>query len=173
MQNVYSRAVIMKTIFGALFSILLLSGASSAFAQQPTLPNVLGFQAWKTSRVDDAKANLDRIQLEKAANGRPDKKADAKEAATSRLQRATRSDQKLQQAQLNFEVAQELTVNDYFVLYLSQFKHRDAFVEAAKKLTPEEAADLMMSYQKHLAGSQDQDVIVPSSSLNATSLGKR
>jgi hypothetical protein len=70
-------------------------------------------------------------------------------------------------------VAQELAVNDYFVLYLSQFKSRDAFIEAAKKLTPEEAADLMMSYQKHLAGSQDQDVIVPSSGLGTTSVGKR
>jgi hypothetical protein len=58
-----------------------------------------------------------------------------------------------------------LTVNDYFVLYLSQFKQRDAFVDAAKKLTPEEAADLMLAYQKYLA-SDDQPEL-PANSVSS------
>ncbi|HMS10269.1 MAG TPA: hypothetical protein PKE66_12335, partial [Pyrinomonadaceae bacterium] len=63
----------------------------------------------------------------------------------------------LRQAQLNVQIAHELTVNDYFVLYLSQLKGREAFLEAAKKLTPEETADLMVAYQRHLVGSDQAE----------------
>ena len=72
-----------------------------------------------------------------------------------------RVDQRVQQARLNVEISQELTVNDYFILYLSQFKNREAFVEAAKKLTPEEAADLMIAYQKHLTQSVEPAQVAP------------
>lgn len=123
--------------------------------------NVQSYVAWKTARVEDARATLERLQSERnvqSVSGKaPEKKLnEGKPEVTSRLQpsvKAGRSDQKMQQAQLNLEVAQELTVNDYFVLYLSQFKSRDAFLDAAKKLNPDEAADLMLAYQKHLTAS--------------------
>jgi hypothetical protein len=139
---------IVRSIF--LFFMLSLQ-ASVSFGD---VPSVLGFQAWKTSRIDDARGTLEKT---------PKPALDAPKKAIPGV-KAPRVDQKLQQAQLNFDIAQELTVNDYFVLYLTQFKQREAFVEVAKKLSPEEIADLMLSYQKHLAGSSDIDFMTPSAS---------
>ncbi len=133
---------------------------------------VVGFQAWKAARIDDARVSLEKLQVERSApvvvSGKRGDAGKANEAiASGRLQAAgknLRVDSKLQQAQLNLELAQELAVNDYFVLYLSQLKGRDAFVEAAKKLTPEEAADLMMTFSKHLrvGGASYEDLPPPS-----------
>lgn len=152
---------------------------------------VLGFQAWKTSRVDEARDAVERIQLEIHLDKTPqvdrapgERVAIIKSAGTkgaekiekmvekkvenmkalepnARLQKNARPDQRLRQAQLNVQIAHELTVNDYFVLYLSQFKERGAFLEAAKKLTPEETADLMVTYQRHLVGSDQTDISIP------------
>jgi len=128
---------------------------------------VVGFQAWKANRVEEARAGLEKLQNDKTVPPLatvPKQSQGAK--SESRLQvsqKSVRSDFKIQQAQTNLELARELTVNDYFVLYLSQFKSRDAFVEAAKKLSSEETADLMMSYQKHLSsGGGAYDDIMPS-----------
>ena len=74
-----------------------------------------------------------------------------------------RPDQHLSQAQLNYEIAQELSVNDYFVLYLSQFKERSALTEAARKLSVEETADLMAAYQKALLANGASETGIPSS----------
>ncbi len=42
-----------------------------------------------------------------------------------------------------------------WIPHLGQFKNnREAFIDAAKKLTPEETADLMMSYEKRLLGGE-------------------
>lgn len=123
---------------------------------------VQSFQTWKSNRVDEARTALEKLQGERPSAA---KVLDRKPLEN----KAPRVDLKLQQAQLNLEVARELTISDYFVLYLSQFKSRDAFVEAAKKLNPEESADLMMSYQKHLAtGASSYDhVDAPSAGLGA------
>jgi hypothetical protein len=146
--------------FATLFLTGVLAIVAVGFARSEAradVTNVLSYQAWKAQRLEEAKTNLEKVQkptLEAIKKATPGAKA-------------SRSDQRLQQAQLNLDIAQELTVNDYFVLYLTQFKQREAFVEVAKKLTPEETADLMMSYQKHLAGSSELEIMAPS----ATTLG--
>jgi hypothetical protein len=144
----------MKRLLPTLLALTLLVGAS-AHAEISSV-GVLGFQAWKAARVDDAKAALEKIQAE----GPQAPKADAGKPKAP--QKVSRGDQKLQQAQLNLEIVQELTVNDYFVLYLNQFKDRSAFLEAARKLNSDEAADLMMAYQKHLAKDSEADTSLPS-----------
>lgn len=141
------------------------------------------FQSWKTSRVDEARTAIEKMQGERSLVSQTaslkgaekktiDQKADQKNELNSRLQAAQKTgrvDQKLQQAQLNLEVAQELTVNDYFLLYLNQFKSKEAFIEVAKKLNPEETAELMLSYQKHLAtGSRGYEDVVSGSGLTAS-----
>lgn len=99
------------------------------------LSGVLGFQAWKSARVDDAKQ-----QLEKAQSLTVDTKKGPQDPARRRLQ----------QAQLNLEIIQELNITDYFALYVTQLKDRSSFLDAAKKLSTDETADLMMAYQKTL-----------------------
>lgn len=140
-------------------ALFIISFVFSAAARADV--GVLGFQAWKNARIEDAKSTLEKLQKDKAPG--VEKRGETKpELPLVRGAKSARPDQKIQQAQLAVDIAQELNVNDYFLLYLSQFKSRDAFVEAAKKLNPEESADLMLAYQKHLAGATDTDVIVPS-----------
>lgn len=141
----------------AMVSILvILMNGAIASAQV----SVLGFQAWKTSRQDEARSTLERVQTGQGSQsgapsvegaGSGDKalssKFGPKNGEKSSLRLSTKADPRLQQARLNLEIAQELTVSDYFVLYLSQFKDREAFVEAAKKLTPEDMADLLMHFK--------------------------
>ncbi len=135
----------MKRATLALIAFTLFVGVSAH--AEITSVGVLGFQAWKNERIEAAKADLEKAQAE-APQAKDVRKAP---------QKLSRGDQKLQQAQLNLEIVQELTVNDYFVLYLNQFKDRSAFLEAARKLNSDEAADLMIAYQKHLSKDVDSD----------------
>lgn len=104
------------------------------------LPQVLSFKDWKASRVEESQKVIDKMSAESVGSA---KAANANNAGKTRAA-------KLQQALQNAEIAQNLTVNDYFVLYLSQFQTKDAFTEAAKRLSPEDVAELMMAFQKSL-----------------------
>jgi hypothetical protein len=148
-----------------MIGLALLVGALNAHAGAVVVADlgVMSFQAWKTSRVEEARNILERLQSDAQLDKAPavdrspfdnnKKKSEKKDSARSI--KSVRADQRVQQAQLNLEISQEFAVNDYFLLYLNQFKNRDSFLEAAKKLTPEEAADLMMAYQKHLTSNAD------------------
>ena len=138
--SIRHKLFLMTALLG--FLILALSAQASAV---PSDLGVMGYQTWKAARIEEAKSAVDHVSHdEKPARGRKVRSG---------------SDSRLAQAQINYDIAKELSVNDYFVLYLSQFKQRDAFVEAAKKLTSEELADLMMAYQKKInnpePGTQD------------------
>ena len=137
------------------------ASTSAGVSQVPSAsPNsgILSFQAWKQTQFDDAKAVFEKLQP--VANfARPG----------DRPQRP-RTDQRSRQAQLNIQIAQELNINDYFVLYLNQFRSKDMLVEVARKLTPEEIADLLQSYQKHLAGSEQTESPVASLLTNTGTL---
>ena len=148
----------MKIALRTLLIILLAAVTTGEWARADV--SVVSFQAWKTSRIEETRTALEKLQQQEkpAAMG---KKPDAKILAAAKN---LKSDPKFQQAQLNLEIAQELTVNDYFILYLSQFNAREAFVEAARKLSPEESADLMMSYQKTMAAPQAENVRPPTAS---------
>lgn len=170
------RQQIKTAIALSILSIAFFAIQSSAQSEAP----VIGFQGWKNARVEEAKSALERIQT--SSDRSPSQGAKPAEARERRndsvtppsrlqsLQKNPRADQRLQQAQLNLEIAQELSVNDYFVLYLSQFKNRESFVEAAKRLTPEEAAELMMAYQRSLRSHEQRDPQGPSAGLLPESL---
>jgi hypothetical protein len=159
----------------AIFAIFLLSMAT-AHAEINMGLGVMGFQAWKSSRVEEAKVQIDRLQSELGADRTQGDRAPgekipvvngpgAKSLAKDRLQKSTRADQRLQQAQLNLEIAQELSVNDYFVIYLSRFKERAAFQEAARKLSVDEAADLMMAYQRSIDMNSAPEAALPTAMI--------
>jgi hypothetical protein len=159
-----------------ILSVFLVLLAGSAHAEINMGLGVMGFQAWKASRIEEAKTQIERIQgeagVDKAVGDRaPGEKtpvvngAGSKPLAKDRLQKSPRIDQRLQQAQLNLEIAQELSVNDYFVLYLSRFKERAAFQEAARKLSVDETADLMFAYQKSLDVNAAPDAGLPTAMI--------
>lgn len=135
---------------------------------------IMGFQSWKATRVEQARLVLERIQQDLQIEQTPTAERTAALKATgpntesspqppqrsSRISRA--DDQRLQQARLNLEIAQEFGINDYYLLYLSQFKNKSAFVEAARKLSPEEIADLMYSFRRPIGVSDSTEVPPPS-----------
>jgi hypothetical protein len=130
-----------------VLSLFVLVGSSAAFAEINS-SGVLGFTAWRQSRIDEAKSALEKIQTE----------AQVDKPQAARPQEAKRKYQQYQQALLNIQIVQELTISDYFTLYLAQLKDRSTMIDAAKKLSAEEVADLMVAYQKAVA---------PSSSVSA------
>lgn len=121
----------------------------------------LSFQEWKTARVEEAKSALDRLQMDlqieripsptptqQSASGIAGHNYPQENTAPIRQARTSRADQRLQQAQLNFEISQELGVSDYFALYLAQLTDRNALAEATKKFSPNEVLELALLYQK-------------------------
>lgn len=138
-----------------------------AFAQ-PDSSGPLTFQSWKSLRVDEARLVLERLAYENQLDKMPivDRSPGEKQAvirtadtasrvaAPNRTAKSGRADSRIEQARMNLEIAQDLTVNDYLVIYLSQFKSRDAILDVARRLAPEDIADLLMSYQKLSMGGQ-------------------
>jgi hypothetical protein len=151
-----------------ILPLIALLQSAAVFAEV----SVTGFQVWKAARIEEARGALEKSQGERSVPSNANTKRlepgkIVETIAGGRLQLAVKNprvDSKLQRVQLNFELAQELTVNDYFVLYLSQLKGREAFIEAAKRLTPEESADLMMAFSKYLrvGGASYEDLPPPS-----------
>lgn len=133
----------MKTFAFAL--ILMISLGASA---EINSTGVLGFQAWKTQRIDEARTTLEKIQAEA-------------QPQAAKPQEAKKKYQQFQQAQLNLQIVQELTISDYFTLYLSQLKDRSSMLDAARKLSADEIADLMVAYQKALSPSASNDERLP------------
>ena len=127
-----------------LLVFLIASGlivGSSAARAEINSSGVLGFSAWRQARIDEARSALEKIQSE----------AQIDKPQAARPQDVKKKYQQYQQAQLNVQIVQELTLTDYFSLYLSQLKDRSMMVDAAKKLSVDEIADLMTAYQKTLA----------------------
>lgn len=111
----------------------------------------MGYQTWKQLQVEESKKGLEKLQA--LAPGLA--KLSAGEIAKNpKLQRL---DQRVRQTQLNLEVAQELSLNDYFLIYLSQFKSKDLLAEAAKHLTPEELGELLLAYQHNILRADQVD----------------
>lgn len=149
-----------------VFGLAVLASGSCAWAAPgdttaASVSNVLTYQAWKSLRMDEARLVLERMtyenQLEKMPQieRSPIGSAAAKPAAKpTKAGRADRADARIEQARMNLEIAQDLTVNDYLVLYLSQFKSREAMVDVARRMAPEEVADLLISHQKLSSGGQ-------------------
>jgi hypothetical protein len=136
----------------------------------PALPAVLTFQAWKSVRTDEARLILERMTLEgqifaasgaAAADRAPGERqavvrvapGAANVAAPSprsspRAAVRPRQDNRVDQARMNLEIAQDLTINDYLQIYLSQFKSAEVLRDVARRMNPDEVAELLIAYQK-------------------------
>jgi hypothetical protein len=174
-RNGANVLVLAVCIFGS-FSASAVPNQVAMRALQPPAPVVappdtagpLTFQAWKSLRVDEARLVLERLTYENQLDKMPtiERSPVEKPAATrvadiparasspTRSVKSARADSRTEQAQMNLEIAQDLTVNDYLVIYLSQFKSREAILDVARRLAPEDIADLLMSYQKLSMGGQ-------------------
>ncbi len=130
------------------------SGASS---------EALTFQAWKASRIEEASSTIERLEMEAALDRLPPVErspgekmavikvvsgaaaASVAPPAVRTAARALRPEQRLGQAKINYEIAKELTIQDYIAVYLSQYTSRASMVDIAKKLSAEEVAELLLA----------------------------
>lgn len=63
----------------------------------------------------------------------------------------SRSEIKVEQARINLEIANELTITDYLQIYLSQFRSPEVLRDVARRMAPEDVAELLMAYQQKSA----------------------
>jgi hypothetical protein len=116
-----------------LLSLIILIGTGFS---APSVASVVSFKVWKAQKVQQAQSALVRIQKElKSFSVAP---------PTLKV--------RLKQSKTNVAIAQELTPNDYFVLYLGP-KHKGnakALEKAARFMSREELAEILVGYSNHL-----------------------
>jgi hypothetical protein len=127
-----------------VFLFALVVGAAQAFSA------VKGYQEWKQEKVQVAMTQgiAVRAQLIKAA-------------AENNRKQVEILERQLAQLNWNVEVARDLSVTDYFVLYLSQQPNADRFQQAAQKMSTKEVAELIEAYSNTLGTTAAEAVVKP------------
>lgn len=158
----------------------------AAYAQSPSptpIQAILTFQAWKNLRIEEARLVLERMTYENQLEKMPvierspgEKEAVVRTVAPARApQRGGRAESRIEsrteQARLNLEIAQDLTMNEYLAIYLSQFKTREAMLDIARRMPPEDVAELLMVNQKMASGGQvAEHSLIPSPRVSPKAL---
>jgi len=108
-------------------------------------PKIHSFKEWKGEKIQTAivQTMQVRAQLLKAK-------------ANSNLLQKTSLEKQLEQTMWHLDMAKELSVTDYFVMYLSPLTAPDRFQIAAQKLSTAEIAELMKAYAAELNSSNPQ-----------------
>ncbi len=136
-------AALLEVLFTFVAQLFLSLGVIILFTQIARA-EIMSFQDWKKFKVDQAQAQV----------AQPSKTAEAASAgplpASSPNTNKNKSP-KIEASKLALQIAQELSIEDYFALYLSQFHERSDFIDAAKKLSPSELADLLLTLKSSLA----------------------
>ncbi len=134
-------SVFIEVLFTFVAQLFLSLGVIILFTQIARA-EVMSFQEWKKLKLNEA-----QIQSQPSENSK---------AAAAGIAKANKS-QKLEASKLALQIAQELSVEDYFALYLSQFKDKSDFVDAAKKMNPTELGDLLLNLKNSLDRSSTQE----------------
>lgn len=130
--------------------ILMLLISMEAFASGSQI-TIRGFHEWKSDKIQAAFHQLLVVkgQMQKALMENNKRTVDG-------------LNKQIEQIKWNIEAAKDLSVTDYFVIYLSQQKHPDRFQQAAAKMSTKEVAQLMEAYANTL-GTTPTEAIVESS----------
>lgn len=112
------------------------------------ISSIKSFHDWKNEKIQAVSIQILQTQLEAKKL-----KADPNSKPSQLLANKKQSDQ----LNWNMQVAQELSVTDYCVLYLSQQTQAKRFEIAASKLSTEEVAELMRAYAESLDSSPSVD----------------
>ncbi len=75
-----------------------------------------------------------------------------RQAAAQDLLASKQLEERMRQLEFNLEIAQGLTIHDYFALYLKD-KSKEDMAKAIQKLNPEELSELLAAYRNVLYGS--------------------
>jgi hypothetical protein len=136
-----------QIIFMFVFFMQVFTGIAKASQGS----SIQGFKEWKSAKINSV---IQQTQITKSVLLKTRTLGPAKNIPVLEKQ--------LSQLNWNLEVARDLSVTDYFVLYLSQQPQADRFKLAASKLTTGEVADLMQAYAQSLS-------VIPNSALETIS----
>lgn len=142
-------AALLEVLFTFVAQLFLSLGVIILFTQIARA-EIMSFQDWKKFKVDQAQAQA--AQPSKTAEAAPAGPLQAS-SPNSNKNRAP----KIEASKLALQIAQELSIEDYFALYLSQFHERSDFIDAAKKLSPSELGDLLLTLKSSLARETPSD----------------
>ena len=147
-QNEHGAALL-EVLFTFVAQLFLSLGVIILFTQIARA-EIMSFQDWKKFKVDQAQAQA--AQPSKALEATPAAPLPLASAAPTKTKAP-----KIEASKLALQIAQELSIEDYFALYLSQFHDRSDFIDAAKKLSPTELADLLLTLKMTLAKENQSD----------------
>ncbi len=123
-----------------LWSLFLFCSLISCFAFSAEL-SVLSFNDWKSNKVQAAQTQYLALESEYLAK----KKQNSADSQLIKLYK------ELKDSKSNVNELSDLSVTDYFIGYLSQFKAKKlAFQSAVTKLGPTEVSELMEAYANSL-----------------------
>ena len=106
---------------------------------------VQSYRAWKSERVQSI---LNRIGIHRAnlVKAQTEGKSDL----------ALQAERLIRQEEWNLEVAQDLTVSDYIVIYLSGQSSPNKFYQAAQQMSVAETSELIEAFARETTPNGDQ-----------------
>jgi hypothetical protein len=136
------------TFFGLILSFFLAGAAHAATASNSRTPavtatTVKSYREWKTQRIHSATTEISSLRAQFTSAQLLGRKAQAENIQ-----------KEISQQQWNLDVAKELSVTDYFVLYLSQVPETDRFKQAAAKMNLNEIEEMMKAYSEAVGANQ-------------------
>lgn len=146
----------------SLTPLSLQATAAAAVKEKAESSSIKSFRDWKNEKIQAVSNQMLQIQTEtKRLIADPN----------SKPSQLIANKKQTEQLKWNMQVAQELSVTDYCVLYLSQQTQAKRFEIAASKLSTEEIAELMRAYSESLDSgtSVNQEPVV----ANNTSLSRQ
>ncbi|MBX2996277.1 MAG: hypothetical protein KF681_15735 [Bdellovibrionaceae bacterium] len=112
-------------------------------AQAKPVSTLKSFREWKSEKIQASLAQVDQT-TRRVQDLRLKAQSPAQKNALENVE------QQLSQEEWNLEIAQDLTVTDYLVLYLASQNVSGKFNEAAGKLTSDETAQVLEAYVRNM-----------------------
>lgn len=143
-----------------LFITILLFFSVQAFAEGESVRPLLNFRDWKAEKIQSVQGKITSLktQIETV------RKIESKSRAAILMGYYTRS---LNQEKWNLEVATDLNITDYVVLYVVHHPSQEKFKGAAALLTPAEVAQLIEAYSHNIGAAAGPAATVSSSSSSS------
>jgi len=139
-----------RGLHGFMSVMVLLSALQAGATIAPAAAGIKGYQEWKGEKVQYAvsQSNALRLQIHQAQLEGNRKLAESLEKQQSQID-------------WNLSVDRDLSVTDYFVLYLSQQPQKDRFQQAAQKMSTTEVTKLIEAYAKSLGTNSTETIVQP------------
>lgn len=132
------------------FSTIFLSGAGAAAESA-----FLSYKEWKNSKIQTVEGRIRQLEAKSLAaqsGADPNMKIESNLTVEARL--STTLGKQIDSEMTNLNLAQDLTIADYFVGYLTKQSSPElAIKEVAAKLSTEEVAELMAAYAQYFSTS--------------------